>query len=311
MEKINRFFRLHTYKRLFTKLLSPFVKLKTINDPILFMTLYVRDEEDIIEDNLKFHHAMGIDGFIVTDNGSKDSTLEILRKYERLGWIKEIIINPSTNHPQDICVDKMIRLAKNKYHADWIINADADEFWWSPLKNLKKALEEYHKSNIVFVNLFNVLPEDGKNRKDWDKMVFSPIKNWEQEGLSKYSLYAPNIPKVIHRTEFYRKIFRGNHQVQMLFEKKCIASNIFIYHYPIRSYSHFERKVIRGGIAYSNNSNKNLGIHWRYWYSLYLQGQLLDEYKKTVSIEHFDDFLSKNVLGTDKAYLDFVKDIVE
>ena len=273
------------------------------------MTLYVRDEEDIIEDNLKFHHAMGVDGFIVTDNGSKDATLEILRKYEQLGWIKEIVVNSSKEHPQDLCVDKMIRLAKNKYHADWIINADADEFWWSSLGNLKTVLSKYIKYNIVLVNLINVLPEEGKNRKEWSKMIFAPIKNGEKKGLSKYSLYAPNIPKVIHRTKFYRKISRGNHQVQMLFEKKCIAPNIVIYHYPVRSYSHFERKVIRGGIAYMNNPNKNLGVHWRYWYNLYLHNKLSNEYREVVGIDSGEDYMLKNVLGVDNAYLKFVNNI--
>ena len=38
----------------------------------LVMTLKVRDEEDVIEDNLRFHGAMGVDFFIVMDNGSVD-----------------------------------------------------------------------------------------------------------------------------------------------------------------------------------------------------------------------------------------------
>ncbi|WP_290381647.1 glycosyltransferase family 2 protein, partial [Bacteroides acidifaciens] len=40
----------------------------------------VKDEEDIIESNIKFHMSLGIDGILVTDNGSTDSTMEILKK---------------------------------------------------------------------------------------------------------------------------------------------------------------------------------------------------------------------------------------
>ena len=36
------------------------------------MTLLVRDEEDIIEDNLLFHLNQGIDFVVVTDNRSVD-----------------------------------------------------------------------------------------------------------------------------------------------------------------------------------------------------------------------------------------------
>ena len=51
----------------------------------LVMTLKVRDEEDVIEDNLRFHGAMGVDFFIVMDNGSVDRTPEILARYADAG----------------------------------------------------------------------------------------------------------------------------------------------------------------------------------------------------------------------------------
>ena len=51
----------------------------------LVMTLKVRDEEDVIEDNLRFHGAMGVDFFIVMDNGSVDGTPEILARYADAG----------------------------------------------------------------------------------------------------------------------------------------------------------------------------------------------------------------------------------
>ena len=38
------------------------------------MALKVRDEEDVIEHNLRYHRAQGVDFFIVTDNGSVDRT---------------------------------------------------------------------------------------------------------------------------------------------------------------------------------------------------------------------------------------------
>jgi hypothetical protein len=47
----------------------------------LFMTLLVKNEEGMLEENLQFHKAMGVDGFIITDNNSTDSTPDIIRKY--------------------------------------------------------------------------------------------------------------------------------------------------------------------------------------------------------------------------------------
>ena len=53
----------------------------------LFMTLLVKNEEGMLEENLQFHKAMGVDGFIITDNNSTDSTPDIIRKYKQKGWI--------------------------------------------------------------------------------------------------------------------------------------------------------------------------------------------------------------------------------
>ena len=36
----------------------------------IIMTILVRNEENIIEENVLFHKAMGVDGIIITDNCS-------------------------------------------------------------------------------------------------------------------------------------------------------------------------------------------------------------------------------------------------
>ena len=49
----------------------------------LAMSILVRDEVDIIEDNVRHHAAGGISSFIVTDNGSVDGTREVLESLSR------------------------------------------------------------------------------------------------------------------------------------------------------------------------------------------------------------------------------------
>ena len=44
----------------------------------LFMTLLVKNEEGMLEENLQFHKAMGVDGFIITDNNSTQTQLRTL-----------------------------------------------------------------------------------------------------------------------------------------------------------------------------------------------------------------------------------------
>ena len=47
------------------------------------MTLLVRNEEDVIAENILFHHAQGVESFLVMDNLSTDATSAILRRLAR------------------------------------------------------------------------------------------------------------------------------------------------------------------------------------------------------------------------------------
>ena len=94
----------------------------------LVMTLLVRDEQDIVRENLDFHLAQGVDQVIVTDNGSEDATVEILREYEARGVVR-LLFEPTDDYSQGRWVTRMARLAAAE-GADWVINNDADEFWW-------------------------------------------------------------------------------------------------------------------------------------------------------------------------------------
>src|SRR5215208_5854536 len=105
------------------------------------MALKVRDEGDILEENLRFHHALGVDHFVVTDNGSTDETPEILRRYADAGLV-HVISEPGTDYRMAGAgwLTQMARFAATELGADWVIHTDADEFW-SPVEgSLKETL---------------------------------------------------------------------------------------------------------------------------------------------------------------------------
>jgi hypothetical protein len=107
----------------------------------LVMTLKVRDEEDVIEDNLRFHRALGVDFFIVMDNGSVDRTPEILGRYEDAGLAR--VLRDESGDLRTLGAEwytRMGRMAATEHGADWVIHNDADEFWWPLSGNLKQAL---------------------------------------------------------------------------------------------------------------------------------------------------------------------------
>src|SRR4026207_1119563 len=103
------------------------------------MTLLVRDEVDIVDAQIAFHLAAGVDLVIATDNRSEDGTTEVLEKYARSGDV-HLIREPGEDLRQNEWVTRMARLAATEYGADWVINSDADEFWWPRGASLSDVL---------------------------------------------------------------------------------------------------------------------------------------------------------------------------
>jgi len=270
------------------------------------MTLLVKNEEDMLEKNLQFHKAMGVDGFIITDNNSTDQTPEIIQKYKDKGWVLEYINETGTDYQQKKWVDRMVWIAKRKYHADWIINADADEFWYPASGNLKNILSKTH-ANVIRVKPRSVYPEDDKPFWLWDKTV-KPVEDYAEYDLSLYPIFERQYQKVLHRAAGYVQISMGNHKVVML-PKRSVYSDIRIYHYNIRGKKQFLAKMINGGKQLEQNKSKHGGRHWRYFYQLYKEGKLEAEYNRVIGLNTFDRLKKDGYIEVDLTMPNFFKKI--
>ena len=101
--------------------------------PRLVMAIKVRNEAELIEANLRHHLAHGVDFFVVTDNGSDDGTREILQRWQDED-LMEVIDEPHEDFWSRAhgWVTRMARVATERHGADWVLHADADEFWVAP-----------------------------------------------------------------------------------------------------------------------------------------------------------------------------------
>ena len=245
----------------------------------LIMTLLVRDEEDIIQQNILFHLHMGVDFIIATDNNSKDGTLDILKDFKKQG-VLHLIQEKQDNYAQSQWVSRMAHLAKAHYNADWVINNDADEFWWPASGNLSRTLKkipnDYH---VVSAPRYNFVLRSIKSSESWySKMIF-------RETSSKNALGQPLPPKICHRGIENITVAQGNHSI--LWPDQLTAfphSPIEILHFPIRSYAQFANKIVKGGAAYERNTDlpPRVGYTWRWLYQQWKDGHLLDYYQQEV-----------------------------
>ena len=152
----------------------------------LVMTLLVRDEQDIVRENLDFHLAQGVDQVVVTDNGSEDATVEILREYESQGILR-LLLEPSDDYSQGRWVTRMARLAATDLEADWVINNDADEFWWPRAGSLKSIFDRLgDEVGLVVAGRQNFVPRPEDGRPFWERMTLR-----ERESLNQSSILPP------------------------------------------------------------------------------------------------------------------------
>ena len=104
---------------------------------MLVMTLLVRDEVDIVRDNLLFHLAGPVDHVIATDNGSQDGTREVLQEFSASG-VLTLLDEPGDDYSQAVWVTRMADIALGRFGSAWILNNDADEFWMVETSDLRR-----------------------------------------------------------------------------------------------------------------------------------------------------------------------------
>ena len=204
------------------------------------MTLLVRDERDIVEEQLAFHLAAGVDEVIVTDHASTDGTEEVLARHERDGRVR-VLREPEGPFRQREWVTRMARLAATEHGADWVVNGDADEFWWPRGGSLSEVLAAVPRRYGIaqsFVRHFVPVPDDGRpfhERMTYRLSPTAPIN----DPASPWRPYR----KVVHRAVAGIELVEGGHAVRSTdlqplrgwYPIECL-------HFPVRSPAQVERK---------------------------------------------------------------------
>ena len=230
------------------------------------MLMLVRDEADIIQSNFDFHLRMGIQQFVVTDNGSVDGTRDILADLKRrLGKSIVIIDDPEPAHHQTARVNRMIKVAKEEFRVGWIIACDADEFWYPASGNYETEIDG--RKNILDCYWHNFLPR--------------PNMLWQQfTDVGEMPGYHGRSKKVFCLSRGLIGMYSGNHESRSIPRIPANSDNIRVYHYPLRSYEQFERKVVQGYRAQIKTTfQQGAAWHWQEYYEAWEKGQLPQVYQ--------------------------------
>jgi hypothetical protein len=224
------------------------------------LTVLARDEADIVDAQVAFHLNAGVDFVVATDNGSRDGTAEILEAYAREGCL-HLIHEPAEGLRQGEWVTRMARLAATEFGADWVINSDADEFWWprgGSLKDVLAAVPERYGIVQAFWRSFVPRPDDG----DFFAERMTLLLSQHAAINDPTSFYRP-VTKVAHRADPNVVVGRGNHDlVATPYVAFPTWYPIEVLHFPLRSGAQWKRKVELQGEAFTKHiARAGTGYH--------------------------------------------------
>ena len=184
----------------------------------LVQTLVVRDEADIVDDQIAYHLNAGVDFVIASDH-------ESTRRHDR----DSRVVRPRRCPPPDPVHGemrdgpwrtRMARLAATEHGADWVINTDADEFWMPDGRRSRRSSRRPGAAGIVFAlsRHFVPRPDDGAVLRRAHDLRVSPAVAINDPT----SPYRPHL-KAAHRADAEVTISHGAHTA---YSRAGVASSL-------------------------------------------------------------------------------------
>lgn len=245
-------------------------------DPFLHVAviMMVKDESDIIRQNLLWLYFVGVRRFVIIDNNSSDSTPEIIKDFSKSSADIEMlsIHDPLIHYFQKEKTTGMFHFARSVWpDLKWVFPIDADEFLipqqgFDPLEGLSPEIDAITIPKVIHC-LSGEPIEYGQ-----DALFNMPVR----------TLLGAVPPKVAVRVNSEASIEQGNHFVSFPQGRSPIhASGLclgFYYReFPTRSFAQFLRKVRNGGAAIQAAKKYDPlrscgGEHWIAYYETLANG---------------------------------------
>lgn len=229
----------------------------------------VKNEEDIIFENLVWHFCIGFRKFVIVDNLSTDNTRQKIEEFILLTKNNAkvfVIDDPIFEYIQSRITTGAYDFARSVWpEVKWIFPVDADEFW-IPEKRLSETLAQL-PNDIETISVVSY-----EYHPSFDYYSFAANTKF-YEKLHYRAKKEDNDPKIAIRSLNNVKVGQGNHVAHNINDNKRLKSidgeliGLYMYEYPFRS-------VVQVHAKYSNGMRVNkeakkigaisegMGVHW-------------------------------------------------
>ena len=236
-------------------------------DNIALITM-IKDEDDIIYENLVWHFCVGFRKFIIVDNNSTDNTRLLVEKFKKQVVGKAIVViidDPIVEYIQSQKTTGAMLLAHSIWpKVEWVFSVDADEFWY-PNIGLKSILGKIpNKIDVILTMQHNHASIETAENFNSSGFFYENIK-FRMKSLSGV------VGKVAIRPRIDVIIEQGNHSAKS--ETKILSVSggntlgLDIRHFQMRSIAQTEKKYWNGAKANLLAQelgllSKSYGSHW-------------------------------------------------
>lgn len=252
----------------------------------IFGLMIVRNEVDILRINILHHFSLGVDRFLIVDNGSTDGTDRVLQELSadgRLEWSRD-----DGPYRQSEITTELARKAFQQ-GADWVIPIDADEFWCAPFGDFRAVLETsaggaLQVEVLNFIQRREQIEATPKGLLSMTRRVplpVGPLEHVRELVETRKHGYVEMMysPKFISRPTAATQIAMGNHGVTGLPGPIEITGDIVCLHAVVRSRSILEAKVEEGRRFAELGLGPEQGWHLQRWTRLAEEVGLDDEWR--------------------------------
>jgi tetratricopeptide (TPR) repeat protein len=242
------------------------------------VVMMIRDEADIIGQNLRHHYRMGVRKFTILLNCCADATAAIVEQFraEHPDAILCTVVDPAEGYYQASKTQAAVGFARAYFAAirrpvTWCFVLDADEFvsidGQLGLAGLI-ARAEQAGHDFITLHLCDATSASGEDYAAGQDIYgfFDAIAGCA----------VPVVTKNAFRLEIEPEIGMGNHWLAypgMGIKRAFIAAQAGarLVHLPYRSAAQMKTKIVNGATAYEATTlDRTLGAHWRRFYQQYL-----------------------------------------